>query len=47
MPEIAYGHAVHAGLMIIIKINCHMFWHPKYVNRKPEHAEKDSHCHAQ
>ena len=47
MPEITYGHAVHASQMIFIKINCLTFWHPKYVNCKPECAEKDSHCHAQ
>ena len=43
MPEITYGHAVHASQTIFIKINCLTFWHPKYKNCKPEHAEKDSH----
>ena len=46
-PEITYGHAIHASQTIFIKINCLTFWHPKYENYKPEHAEKDSHCHAQ
>ena len=46
-PEITYGHAVCASQMIFIKINCITFWHPKYENCKPEHAQKDSHCHAQ
>ena len=30
-----------------IKINCLTFWHPKYEICKPEHAGKDSRCHAQ
>ena len=47
MPEITYGHAICASRTIFIKINCLTFWHPKYENCKPEHAEKDSHCHAQ
>ena len=47
MPEISYGHAIHASEMIFIKINCLTFWHPKYEKCKPECAEKDSHCHAQ
>ena len=46
-PEIAYGCAVCASLMIFIKNNCLTFSHPKYESSKPEHAEKDSHCHAQ
>ena len=46
-PEITYGCAVRASQTIFIKINHLTFWHPKYENRKPEHAEKDSHCHAQ
>ena len=29
------------------KITASHFSTPKYENRKPEHAEKDSHCHAQ
>ena len=29
------------------QINHLKFWHPKYENCKPEHAKKDSHCHAQ
>ena len=47
MPGITYGHAVHASQTIFIKIDRLTFWHPKYENFKPEHAEKDSHCHAQ
>ena len=47
MPGFTYGHAVCASQMIFIKNNCLTFYHPKYENRKPEHAEKDSHCHAQ
>ena len=46
-PGITYGHAIRASQTISIKINCFTFWHPKYENYKPEHAEKDSHCHAQ
>ena len=46
-PEITYGHAICASQTIFIKINCLAFWHPKYKNCKPEHAEKDAHCHAQ
>ena len=47
MPEITYGHAVRTSQTIFIKINHLTFWHPKYKNCKLEHAEKDSHCHAQ
>ena len=47
VPEITYGHAIHASQTIFIKNNHLTFWHPKYENFKPEHAEKDSHCHAQ
>ena len=47
MPGITYGHAIHAGQKIFIKINCLTFYHPKYEICKPECAEKDSHCHAQ
>ena len=47
MPEITYGHAVHASQTIFIKIYHLTFWHPKYENCKREHAEKDSHCYAQ
>ena len=47
VPEITYGHDIRAGRTIFIKNNCHTFLHPKYENRKPECAEKDSHCHAQ
>ena len=47
MPEITYGHAIQASQTIFIKINCLTFWNPKYENFKPEHAEKESHCHAQ
>ena len=46
-PEITYGHAVRASQVIFIKINCLTFCNPKYKNCKPEHAEKDSHYHAQ
>ena len=34
----------HFSQAIFIK---NTFWHPRYENCKPEHAEKDSHCHAQ
>ena len=47
VPGFTYGCAICTGRTIFIKINCLTFWHPKYENRKPEHAEKDSHCHAQ
>ena len=47
MPEITCGHAIRASQTIFIKINHLTSWHPKYENCKPEHAEKDSHCHAQ
>ena len=47
MPEITYRHAIDASQTIFIKINHLTFWDPKYKNCKPEHAEKDSHCHAQ
>ena len=47
MPGITYGHAVRAGQTIFIKNNCLTFWHPKYKKCIQEHAEKDSHCHAQ
>ena len=47
MPEITYGHGVCASQMTFIKINCLTFWHPKYENCKPLHAEKDSHFHEQ
>ena len=47
MPEITYGHAIHASQTIFIKINHLTFLHPKYENCKPEDAKKDSHCHAQ
>ena len=46
-PEITYGRAVCASRTIFIKINCLTFYYSKYENRKPEHAGKDSHCHAQ
>ena len=38
VPGFTYGHAVHNYLTLYL---------PKYENRKPECAEKDSHCHAQ
>ena len=47
VPEITYGHAVHASQMIFIKNNSFTFYHPKYKYCKPEHAKKDSHFHAQ
>ena len=47
MPGFTYGHAIHAGRTIFIKNNHLTYLHPKYENCKPEHAEKDSHCHAQ
>ena len=47
MPGITYGHAIHANQTIFIKNSCLALWHPKYESRKPERAEKDSHCHAQ
>ena len=46
-PEITYGRAIHASQTIFIKINRLTFYCPKYENRKPECAGKDSHCHAQ
>ena len=46
-PGITYGCAVRASQTIYIKINCLTFQCPKYENRKPECAGKDSHCHAQ
>ena len=46
-PEITYGDAVRASQTIFIKIILLTFYHPKYENCKPEHAGKDSHCHAQ
>ena len=46
-PGITYGCAVRARRTIFIKFNCLTFWHPKYEICKPEHAGKDSHCHAQ
>ena len=46
-PGITYGCAIHASFTIFIKINCLTFWHPKYEICKPEHAGKDSRCHAQ
>ena len=46
-PGITYGHAVHASQTIFIKNTCLTFYHPNYKNRKPERAEKHSHCHAQ
>ena len=46
-PGFTYGCAVRTSQTIFIKINCLTFQHPKYENRKPEHAEKESHCHAQ
>ena len=47
VPEITYGHAICARQAIFIKNNCLTIEDPKYENCKPEHAEKDSHCHAQ
>ena len=47
MPGIPYGHAICTGQTIFIQNNHFTFKHPKYRIRKPEHAEKDSHCHAQ
>ena len=46
-PEITYGQAIHASQTISNKINHLTFEHHKYENCKPEHAEKDSNCHAQ
>ena len=46
-PEITYGRAVRASQTIYIKNNRLTFLCPKYENRKPERAGKDSHCHAQ
>ena len=46
-PGITYGHAICASQMIFMKTNHLTFWHPKCGFCKPEHAEKDSHCHAQ
>ena len=40
--EITYGHAICTSQTIFIKINCLTFWHPKYKNSKPEHAEEDN-----
>ena len=47
VPGITYGHAVCAGQTIFMKINRLTFKHTKYGFCKPEHAKKDSHCHAQ
>ena len=47
VPGFTYGHAVHASQTIFIKNMCLTLYQPKYENRKPECAEKDSHCHAQ
>ena len=47
MPGITYGCAIHASQTTFIKINCRTFWHPKHKICKPEHAGKDSRCHAQ
>ena len=46
-PGITYGHALHASQTKFIKNNHLTFLHPKYRFCKLEHAEKDSHCHAQ
>ena len=46
-PKITYGRDVCASRTIFIKIIHLTFQHPKYKIRKPECAEKDSHCHAQ
>ena len=43
-PEITYGHAIRTNQRIFIKTNCLTFYHPKYENCKPEHAEKGSYC---
>ena len=45
-PGITYGCTICASQTIFIKINYLTFWHPKYKICKPEHAGKDSHCHA-
>ena len=47
VPGFTYGCAIRAGRTIFIKNNHLTFEHPKYEIRKPECAEKDSHCHAQ
>ena len=47
MPGIPCGCAFHISQTICIKINCFTFWDPKYEICKPEHAGKDSRCHAQ
>ena len=46
-PGFTYGHAVRSSQTIFIKNKRLTFQHPKNKNRKPECAEKDSHCHAQ
>ena len=46
-PGITYGCTIRASQTIFIKINRLTFKCPKYKNRKPERAGKDSHCHAQ
>ena len=46
-PGITYGHTVCASRTTFIKNNRLTFYCPKYENRKPERAAKDSHCHAQ
>ena len=47
VPGFTDGCAIRTGQTIFIKNNHLTFQHPKYKNHKPEHAEKDSHCHAQ
>ena len=47
VPEITYGRVIRASRTIFIKNNRLTYLCPKYKNRKPECAGKDSHCHAQ
>ena len=47
VPEITYGHAIHASQTIFNKITASHFSTLNRKNCKPEHAKKDSHCHAQ
>ena len=47
MSGITYGHAIRTRQTIFKKINHLTYYHPKYENCKPEHAENDSDCHAQ
>ena len=47
VQQITYRHAICTSQTIPNKINCLTSKHTKYENCKPEHAENNSHCHAQ